>query len=187
MTEEVNICLDEAKDQMERSITHLQQEMARVRAGKANPAMLDGIMVDYYGNDTPIKQVANVNNLDVKTLVITPWEKSMLEPVERAIIAANIGVTPQNDGNVIRLIMPPLTEERRKELVKKVKELAESSKISVRNARKEANDMMKSLTKDGLSEDLARKGEDKVQDLTNAYIEKVDKYLHAKEEEIMTV
>ncbi|MCH8330304.1 MAG: ribosome recycling factor [Bacteroidetes bacterium] len=187
MTEEVNHQLSEAKKHMEASILHLEEEMAKVRAGKANPSMLDGLTVDYYGTPTPINQVANVNNQDVKTLVIQPWEKNMLEDIEKIIIGANLGVTPQNDGNVIRLVVPPLTEERRTELVKKIKEIAEQGKVSIRNVRRDANEKIKLLAKDGLGEDESKIAEELVQEYTNDFIQKVDKHFEAKEQEIMTV
>lgn len=185
--EEVQMFYDEAKESMEKSIRHLEEELAKIRAGKANPAMLHGISVDYYGNITPLNQVANVSTPDGRTLQIKPWEKSMLEPIEKAIHAANIGLNPMNDGEQIRINIPALTEERRKDLMKQVKHVAEESKISIRNARRDANEGIKSLRKDGLPEDEEKKGEAEIQNLTNLYIEKVDKYLERKESEIMTV
>ena len=149
--------------------------------------MLQGVMVDYYGNPTPIQQVANVNTQDAKTLVIQPWEKPMLDPIEKAILAANLGVTPMNNGEKIMISLPPLTEERRRDLVKKVKEVAETGKVSLRNARREANDGVKDLVKDGLSEDAGKTAEDDINNLTKKYTDKIEKHVEAKEAEIMTV
>ena len=187
MEDEVKLYLDTAKEQMESAISFLENELSKVRAGKASPAIVNGIKVDYYGVETPLNQVASVKNQDSKTLAIQPWEKGMLGPVEKAILAANIGITPQSDGTVIRLSLPPLTEERRIELVKKVKEIGEQSRVSIRNARRDTNEHLKVLTKDGLSEDLEKDAEHENQELTDSYISKVDKHLEAKEEEIMTV
>lgn len=187
MSEEVQLVLDMAKEAMDKAITHLEAELAKIRAGKANPAMLDGVMVDYYGTRTPINQVANVNTQDARSLVIQPWEKSMLTPIEKAIQAANLGFNPQNDGVIIRIIVPPLTEERRRELVKKAKAEADEAKIGLRSARKEALDEIKKLQKDGLPEDEAKSAETKVQQLTDNYAAKCDKHLEIKEKEILTV
>jgi len=164
-----------------------EAELVKIRAGKANPNMLDGIVVNYYGNPTPISQVGNLTAMDARTLTIQPWEKNMLQPIERAIIAANIGVNPQNDGNIIRLFLPPLTEERRKELVKKTNAEGEQAKIVVRNIRRDSIEQIKKLQKEGLSEDAAKDGENQIQDVTNNYISLIDKYLEAKEKEIMVV
>jgi ribosome recycling factor len=144
-------------------------------------------VVDYYGNPTPINQVGNLTAMDARTLTIQPWEKNMLQPIERAIIAANIGINPQNDGNMIRLFLPPLTEERRKDLVKKTNMEGEQAKIAIRNIRRDAIEQIKKLQKEGLSEDAAKDGENEVQDITNNYISLVEKYLEAKEKEIMSV
>lgn len=172
---------------MEKAISHLESELAKIRAGKANPAMLEGIMVDYYGTNTPLNQVANVNTPDARSIVIQPWEKSMLTPIEKAIQAANLGLNPQNDGVIIRIMVPPLTEERRRDLVKKAKSEAEDAKIGLRSARKEAIDEIKKLQKDGLPEDEAKDAETKIQQLTDNYSVKCDKHLEAKEKEILTV
>jgi ribosome recycling factor len=161
--------------------------LVKIRAGKANPTMLDGIVVDYYGNPTPINQVGNLTAMDARTLTIQPWEKNMLQPIERAIIAANIGINPQNDGNMIRLFLPPLTEERRKDLVKKTNMEGEQAKIAIRYIRRDSIEQIKKLQKEGLSEDAAKDGENEVQDITNNYISLVEKYLEAKEKEIMSV
>lgn len=172
---------------MQKAIDHLEAELIKIRAGKANPQMLDGLTVDYYGSPTIMNQVANVSVLDARTLTIQPWEKNMLQPIERAIIAANIGVTPQNDGHTIRLFMPPLTEERRKEYVKKANIEGEHSKVAVRNIRREAIEQIKKLQKDGLSEDLTKDAEKKMQEMTDKYIVLIDKHLSTKEKEIMSV
>lgn len=172
---------------MRKAINHLEVELAKVRAGKATPQMLDGLVVDYYGNPTPIHQVGNITVLDARTLTIQPWEKNMLQPIERAILQANIGVTPQNDGNIIRIFLPPLTEERRKELVKKAGAEGEHAKIAIRNLRRDAIERVKKMQKDGLSEDAARDSEIDIQHLTDRYIALVEKHLEAKEKEIMTV
>lgn len=187
MHEDVQLYIDEARQAMQKAIKHLEEELTKVRAGKANPALLNGISVDYYGNPTPLNQVANVSTPDARTLMIKPWEKPMLAEIEKAIHQANIGLTPQNDGEVIRLNLPVLTEDRRKELVKQIKLIGEQSKVSIRSVRRDANEGIKSLEKDGVSEDAIREGEDEVQNLTNSYTAKVDKHLDAKETEIMTV
>ena len=184
---EVKAIMDEMKDQMDRSIEHLESELLKIRAGKASPQMLDSVYVDYYGTNTPLSQVANINSPDARTLVIQPWEKTMLGPIEKAVMGANIGLTPQNDGVVIRISVPPLTEERRKELVKKARQEMEHAKVSVRNLRRDANENIKKAVKDGLAEDVAKESETKVQNLTDTYIARIDKLMEAKEKEIMTV
>ncbi|RFM29719.1 ribosome recycling factor [Deminuibacter soli] len=187
MSEELDLILDDAESSMKKAINHLESELAKIRAGKASPAMLDSIAVDYYGAPTPINQVANVTVLDARTISIQPWEKNMLAPIERAIMMANIGVTPQNDGVLIRLFLPPLTEERRKELVKRSAGEAEFSKVAVRNIRRDAIEGIKKLQKDGLSEDIAKDAEKGVQELTDRFIALIEKHLAAKEKEIMVV
>lgn len=172
---------------MEKSIKHLEDELSKVRAGRANPSMLGEIKVDYYGTLSPLAQVSNVAATDARTLMIKPWDKSLLHAIEKAILASNIGLTPQNDGEVIRLNIPTLTEERRKALVKQVHQIAEHSKVSIRTARREANDAIKALQKSGLGEDVAKQAEHDIQHFTDAYIAKVDKHVEAKEKEIMTV
>lgn len=172
---------------MRKAINHLEGELAKVRAGKATPQMLDGLVVDYYGNPTPINQVGNISVLDARTLTIQPWEKNMLQPIERSILQANIGVTPQNDGNIIRIFLPPLTEERRRELVKKSGGEGEHAKVAIRNLRRDAIEKVKKMQKDGLSEDAAKDAETDIQQLTDRYIALVEKHLDAKEKEIMTV
>lgn len=187
MSEEVSRTLSTAQDSMNKAINHLEAELIKIRAGKANPQMLDGIMVDYYGSPVPINQVGNISTLDARTLTIQPWEKNMLQPIERAIIASNIGINPQNDGVIIRLFLPPLTEERRKELVKRSLGEGEHAKVAIRNIRRDAIEAIKKLQKNGLSEDAAKDAEADVQELTNKFIAKVDKHLEAKEKEIMAI
>ena len=180
-------CLKQAKETMNATVAHFDKELQKVRAGKASPQMLDGIKVDYYGNPTPIDQVANVNTPDAHQIVIQPWERNMLPIIEKAILAANIGVTPQNNGEFIRLVVPAPTEERRKELVKKAKQEAEQTKGAIRNIRRTANDDAKKLKDDGVEEDAVKKLEGDIQKATDEAISKVDKIMEAKEKEIMTV
>lgn len=187
MQDDLTLILDTAADSMEKAIGHLEVELTKIRAGKANPQILDGIAVDYYGANTPINQVANVSVADARTLTVQPWEKNMLQPIERAIIAANIGINPQNDGLIIRLFLPPLTEERRRELVKRVNGEGEHAKVSVRNIRRDAIEEIKKLQKDGLSEDTAKDAEADVQSLTDKYITLVDKHCSSKDKEIMAI
>jgi len=176
-----------AEDQMKKAIDHLEVELVKIRAGKANPQMVDGINVDYYGSPMPLNQVSNISVMDARTLSIQPWEKNMLQPIEKAIIAANIGIHPQNDGNIIRLFLPPLTEERRKELVKKCHAEGEHSKVAIRNIRRDAIEHIKRLQKNGLSEDATKDAEANVQGVTDKFIGAVDKHLSLKEKEIMVV
>jgi len=187
MSDELNIIQELAQENMDKAINHLETELVKVRAGKANPNLVDGIVVDYYGTPTPINQVGNISVADARTLTIQPWEKNMLQPIERAIIAANIGINPQNDGIMIRLFMPPLTEERRKDLVKRSHGEGEHSKVAIRSIRRDAMEQIKKLQKNGLSEDVCKDGEKNVQEMTDRYIALVDKHLAAKEKEIMTV
>lgn len=187
MNEEVELIIEETKDRMEKALGHLEHELARLRAGRSNPALLDGITVDYYGVNSPLSQVSNINTPDPKTILIQPWEKTMLGTIEKAIMAANIGLTPINNGEIIRINIPPLTEERRHQLVKQVRNEGETAKISVRNARKWANDELKQLLKDGLPEDSEKEAAENVQTLTAQYNEKVDKVMAAKEKDVMTV
>ena len=187
MTDDLQLVLDDATEHMKKAIDHLETELIKIRAGKANPNMLDGINVDYYGSPTPINQVANVTVLDAKTISIQPWEKNMLGAIEKAIMMANIGITPQNDGNQIRLFLPPWTEERRKELFKKASGEGEHTKVAIRNIRRDAIENIKKMQKDGLSEDAAKDAEAEVQELTDKHIALVEKHLAAKEKEMMTV
>ena len=187
MTDDLSFILEEGKDSMTKAINHLEAELVKIRAGKANPNMLDGIVVDYYGNPTQINQVGNISAMDARTISIQPWEKNMLQPIERAIIAANIGINPQNDGNIIRLFLPPLTEERRREMVKRSNGEGEQAKVAVRSIRRDAIEQIKKLQKDGLSEDQAKDAEAEIQEMTDRYISLVEKHLAAKEKEIMSV
>ena len=187
MKDDLSFIVEEGKDSMTKAITHLEAELVKIRAGKANPAMVDGIVVDYYGNPTQINQVSNISAMDARTISIQPWEKNMLQPIERAIIAANIGINPQNDGNIIRLFLPPLTEERRREMVKRSNGEGEQAKVAVRSIRREAIEQIKKLQKDGLSEDQAKDAETGMQEITDKYISLVEKHLAAKEKEIMSV
>src|ERR1700742_4374630 len=187
MSELIKKQVTEAKAQMEKAIEHCDGELQKIRAGKANPAMLDDVTVEYYGTPTPLSQVGSVNTPDARTIVVQPWEKSLLNPIEKAIKEANLGVNPQNDGVVIRINVPPLTEERRRDLVKKVKAEAETGKVAVRNIRKDANEKIRKLKSEGVSEDEMKTGEAEVQKLTDSFIVKVDHLSDAKEKDIMTV
>lgn len=187
MFEDIQSITAHAQDHMKKAISHLEAELVKIRAGKANPQMFDGLVVDYYGSPMAINQVANISVMDARTLSIQPWEKNMVQPIERAIIAANMGVTPQNDGAIIRIFLPPLTEERRRELVKKCQGEGEHGKVAIRNIRRDAIEHIKRLQKNGLSEDAAKDGEDTVQQLTDKHISLVDTHLAAKEKEIMSV
>jgi ribosome recycling factor len=186
-SEELELVMDDAELSMQKAINHLETELIKIRAGKANPSMVDGIFVEYYGNPTPITQVANITILDARTISIQPWEKNMLQAIEKAILQANIGITPQNDGNQIRLFLPPLTEERRKELFKRASAEGEHSKVAIRNIRRDAIEEIKRLQKEGLSKDVAADAEEAIQQTTNKYIALVDKHLAAKEKEMMAV
>lgn len=187
MSEELAHIKSETEASMRKAISHLEAELVKIRAGKANPNMLDGIVADYYGSPTPIAQIANISAMDARTLSVQPWEKNMLQAIERAIIASNIGINPQNDGNIIRLFLPPLTEERRKELVKRCNGEGENGKVSIRSIRRDAIEQVKKLQKDGLSEDAAKDAEAEIQELTNRFIALVEKHLEAKDKEIMAV
>jgi ribosome recycling factor len=187
MNEDVELIIEETRDRMQKALEHLEHELARLRAGRATPVLLDGITVDYYGVNTPLAQVSNINTPDPKTILLQPWEKSMLGTIEKAIMAANIGLTPVNNGEVIRINIPPLTEERRHQLVKQVRNEGETAKISVRNARKWANDELKELLKDGLPEDMEKNAVENIQEMTNEYNAKVDKVMALKEKDVMTV
>jgi len=187
MAEDISQIVSTADDHMKKAITHLETELIKIRACKATPQILDVIFVYYYGSPTPINQVGNINVMDARTLSIQPWEKNMLQPIERAIIAANIGINPQNDGSQIRLFLPPLTEERRKELVKRCQGEGEHSKVAIRNIRRDAIEHIKRLQKNGLSEDIAKDAETNIQDITDRFITAVDKHLTSKEKEIMSV
>jgi ribosome recycling factor len=185
--EEIEFILDSTKESMNGSIAHLEKEFLNIRAGKASPQMLGSVFVDYYGSQTPLSQVSNVNVPDARTITIQPYEKSMLHPIEKAIMIANLGFNPMNNGDNIIINVPALTEERRRDLVKQAKAEAEDAKIGIRNARKDANTDIKKLEKDGTSEDLCKSAEDDIQKLTDSFIRKVDEYLVTKEAEIMKV
>jgi ribosome recycling factor len=187
MADDMSLIIAMAEESMQKAISHLEIELTKIRAGKANPQMLDGIMVDYYGNPTLLNQISNISATDARTLNIQPWEKNMLQPIERAIIASNLGVNPQNDGNTIRIFLPPLTEERRKELVKKCHVEGENSRISIRSIRRDAIEHIKKMQKTGLSEDIAKDAEAEIQALTDKHIAAIDKHLASKEKEIMVV
>ena len=187
MEDELQFIFESADEGMKNAMERLEHELARIRAGKASPAMLSSVQVEYYGSMTPLKNVANVNTPDSKTLMIQPFEKGLLEEIEKGIMRANLGFNPGNDGKVVRISIPPLTEERRKDLVKQTRAVGEQAKVSIRNARKDANDEIKALQKDGLSEDRAKGAEDEVQSKTAAFSNKVDSLLAEKETDIMTI
>ena len=177
----------ETKNKMEKAVQSLENRFTTVRAGRASPGMLNGIMVDYYGVLTPLNQAANINTPDVRLIVVQPFDKNMLPVMEKAIMAANLGFNPQNNGEVLRIQVPPLTEQRRRELVKQAKNEAENAKISIRNIRRSSNEDVKQLKKDGLPEDEAKKLEDEIQKLTDKFVKKVDELLEVKENELMSV
>ena len=187
MNEEVQLYTEDALDKMEKALRHLSTELLKLRAGKASPAMLDGIMVNYYGTPTPLQQVANINTPDARSIVIQPWERKIIDAIEKAIFAANIGMTPTNNGEIVRLIVPQLTEERRRNMVKSVKMEGENARISIRNARRDAIEEFKKMVKHGLPEDTEKDAEENMQKLTDKYYKKVEEILAKKETEIMTV
>jgi ribosome recycling factor len=176
-----------AEEQMDKAVEHLLHELGKVRTGKANPASIQDIRVNYYGNPTPMNQVANIGLADSRTITVQPWEKSMLGPIEKAIFEANIGLTPINDGDLIRISVPPLTEERRKDLVKQAKGMGEEAKVAVRNIRHKFLDIIKKAVKDGLPEDLGKKKESGLQEKVNLHVDKIDKLVKLKDDEIMKV
>jgi ribosome recycling factor len=187
MTDDAILCLEEAEEKMEHAIHHLEREFQKIRAGKANPNMLSGVRVEYYGVSTPIEQTSNINTPDPRQIIVQPFDKSTIHEIEKAILNANLGFNPQNEGEIIRINVPPLTEERRIELVKRAKNVGEETKIGVRNARRSANDEAKKLEKEGMPEDEAKYLMDEIQKLTDKYIEKIDELVSAKEEDVMTV
>ena len=187
MTDDAILCLEEAEEKMQHAIDHLEREFQKIRAGKANPNMLSGVRVEYYGVQTPIEQTSNINTPDPKQIIVQPFDKSTIHEIEKAIMNANLGFNPQNEGEIIRIQVPPLTEERRLEMVKKAKHVGEESKIGIRNARRHANDEAKSLEKDGLPEDDTKHLQDEIQKLTDKFIERVDKEVDLKEKDVMTV
>ena len=187
MTEETQFILDATKESMEHSIVHLERELQKIRAGKSSPSMLNGVIVEYYGSHVPIDRVANINTPDPRQIIVQPFDKSSIHAIEKAIMAANLGFNPMNEGELLRINVPPLTEERRKDLVKRAKNEAEDAKVSIRNARRQANDEAKQNEKDGSAEDEIKRLVDKIQELTNIYISRVDKILELKEKDILTV
>lgn len=187
MTEELQLVYDELKDSNKKSMTHLDSELQKIRAGKATPSMLQSVMVDYYGAPTPIAQVANISSTDARTLTVQPWERTMLNEVAKGIINSNLGFAPQNNGEILIINIPPLNEERRREMVKKAKAEGEHAKVAVRNNRKDALDMIKSMKADGLPEDMLKDAENEIQNITNSFIKKVDELVELKEKDIMTI
>ena len=187
MNEEVQLVYEMTRERMEKALEHLDNELVRIRAGKANVHILDGVMVDYYGSPTPLNQVSNISTPDAKTILVQPWEKTMIDPIEKALMNSNVGITPSNNGDAIRLSIPPLTEERRRDLFKQVKNEGENARVSMRNSRRDANDEYKQMQKDGLSEDETKIAEEQIQKLTDEFIAKVEKIVEAKETEIMTI
>ena len=185
--EEIELYLEDARELMEKAIHHVNFSFGKIRAGKATPGMLDGILVEYYGNPTPLNQVSSINTPDARTIIIKPWEKNIIPNIEKAIINSDIGLNPQNDGELVRLNVPPLSEERREQLVKQAKHEAEIGRVSVRNIRKDTNDHLKKLLKEHISEDAVKRAEDEVQKLTDEFIAKIDEMLTKKEKDIMTV
>jgi ribosome recycling factor len=187
MNEDAQLIIELANEKMEKALHFLETDLSRIRAGKANTHLLDGILVEYYGNPVPLAQVSNINTPDPKTIAIQPWEKAMIGPIEKAIMASNLGITPVNNGELIRINIPMLTEERRRELVKQVKHEGETAKVSIRNTRRDANEELKKLHKEGLPEDEMKKGELDIQKMTDDHIIKIDKIIEAKDKEILTV
>lgn len=187
MAIDTNQIIKSAEDKMSSAISYLDDELARIRAGKANPKILDNVRVSYYGEMTPLTNVASVNTPDAKTLLITPWEKTLIKEIEKAILNSEVGITPENNGEVIRLGIPPLTEERRRDLAKQAKQEAEGAKISIRNTRREVIDVLKKSVKEGVPEDVEKDAEEKVQKIHDKFIKRIDELYAAKEKEIMTV
>lgn len=187
MTEETEFAIEEAREGMQLAIKHLEREFQKIRAGKANPRMLEGVKIDYYGVSTLIEQTANISTPDARQIIVQPWDKNALPLLEKAILAANLGFNPKNEGEILRIIVPPLTEERRRDLVKKAKNEAETAKISIRTIRRTANDTGKQLKKDGVPEDEVKQLETEIQKLTDDCTQQIDKLLDIKEKEIMTV
>ena len=187
MTEDIQLIIEESNEGMESAIEHLKLELTKIRAGRATPSMLDSVKVDYYGSTTPLTQVGNISTLDSKTLSIQPWEKGMLDEISKGILSSNLGLNPQNNGELIIISVPSLTEERRKELVKRAKAEGENAKVRIRSQRKDANDMIKDLKNEGLSEDMTKSAEDEVQKITDSYTKKIDALVDAKEIDIMKV
>ncbi len=187
MSEELDFLLEETNESMQNALVHLEREFQKIRTGKASTQMLDGIKIEYYGAVTPLEQLSNINTPDPKQIIIQPWDKNVLPLIEKAIMAANLGFNPKNDGEVLRIIVPPLTEERRKDLAKKARVEGENAKVAIRNIRRTSNDAAKKLEKEGVPEDLIKKAEADIQEMTNNFIAKADKMLVQKEKDIMTV
>ncbi|MFW5755672.1 MAG: ribosome recycling factor [Tangfeifania sp.] len=187
MQEEVDFVIEHCKEKMDAAIKHLEKELTHIRAGKASPSMLDGVQVEYYGTMTPLSQVSNVSTPDARTIAVQPWEKGLIPVIEKSILAANLGFNPDNNGELIRINIPALTEERRRQLVKQVSQEGETAKVSIRTARKDANDSLKKLLKEGLSEDMEKDAEEEVQKMTDNYGKKIDSLVEAKEKDIMTI
>lgn len=187
MTEELNEIYSDLKNANNKTLAHLENELIKVRAGKATPSMLHSVMIDYYGSPTPIQQVANIGTMDARTITVQPWEKSMLNEIAKGIINSNLGFNPQNNGETILIAVPALTEERRRDLVKKAKAEGEHAKVGIRNNRKDALDFVKELKNDGLSEDMAKDAETQVQSITDGFVKKVDELIDVKEKDIMTI
>ncbi len=187
MTEELGMIYDEFKSSNNKTLNHFESELGKIRAGKASPAMLGSVMIDYYGSMTPINQVANVNTSDARTITVQPWEKTLLAEIAKGIINANLGLNPQNNGEQLIISVPPLTEERRRELVKRAKAESETAKIGIRTNRKDALDFLKDLKTEGLSEDQNKDAEDEIQKITNGFVKKIDELLEIKEKDIMTI
>ena len=187
MTDDSILLLEETEEQMQSAFSHLEKEFTKIRAGKASPQLLEDIKIDYYGAITPLNQAANINTPDARTIVIQPWDKTILPAVEKAILAANLGFTPQNNGEIIRINIPPITEERRKELVKKAKQEAENARVGIRNVRRNSNEKAKKLEKDGVPEDEVKQVEKEIQELTDKWVENIDKLVEAKEKDILTI
>lgn len=185
--EDIELYIEDAKETMEGAIKHLIIELAKVRAGKASPQMLDGIQIEYYGSMSPLSNVASVNTPDARTIAIKPFEKKIINDIEKAIRNSNLGFSPSNDGDLIRISVPPLTEERRKDLVKRAKAEVETAKINIRNIRQDANNSIRKLTKEGVSEDDVKRGEDKIQKVTDSFIAKIDQIFLAKEKDILDI
>jgi ribosome recycling factor len=185
--EDIDLQMQVAVESFEKALDHLQFELAKIRAGKASPSMLNGMMVEYYGTPTPLTQVANITTPDARTIAIQPWEKSLLGPIEKAIFESNMGITPMNDGEIVRLVIPPNSEERRVAMVKQAKAAGEESKVAVRNSRHKIMDAIKKAVKDGYPEDMGKKREEEVQKTVDSYSQKIDKFIEAKEKDIMTI
>jgi ribosome recycling factor len=187
MTEELNIVYDEFKEANSKTVSHFEIELSKIRAGKASPVMLQTVMVDYYGSPAPLSQVANINTMDARTITVQPWEKAMIDPIMKGIINSNLGFAPQSNGESVLISVPPLTEDRRKELVKRSKSEGENAKVGIRNNRREALDMIKAYKADGLSEDLVKDAEIQIQTITNSFSSRIDDVLVLKEKEILTI